>query len=63
MRDKLKWLTGWSPESGWQPWQVVWLVAWRSPPYYDAPPAELPVPILTMAEYDGVSQTHPRPYV
>jgi hypothetical protein len=42
---------------------VVWLVAWRSPPYYDAPPAALPVPILTMAEYDEVSQAHPRPYL
>jgi hypothetical protein len=42
---------------------VVWFVAWRSPAYYDAPPVELPVPILTMAEYDEVSQVHPRPYL
>ena len=37
---------------------LVWLVAWRSPPFYDAPRAALPVPILVMAEYDKVSQAH-----
>lgn len=42
---------------------VVWLVAWRSPPFYDAPPAALRVPILTMAEYNRLSQTHPHPYL
>jgi hypothetical protein len=42
---------------------MVGLVTWRSPPYYDAPPVLLPVPILTMAEYDEVSQVHPRPYL
>lgn len=42
---------------------TLWLVGWRSPPFYDAPPASLPVPILTMAEYDLVHETHPRPYV
>ncbi len=43
---------------------VAFLWAWRSPPYYtEAPVAELPVPILTMEEYDAVSQTHPRPYL
>jgi hypothetical protein len=43
---------------------AVFLWAWRSPPFYtEAPPAVLPVPVLTMDEYDAVSQTHPRPYV
>ncbi|MGH7580972.1 MAG: hypothetical protein ACREM9_12410 [Gemmatimonadales bacterium] len=42
---------------------LVWLVAWRSPPYYDPPPVGLGTPILTMAEYDSLSQSHPRPYV
>ncbi len=42
---------------------LVWLVAWRSPPFYDAPPAKLPVPILSMDQYDSLSETHLRPYV
>jgi hypothetical protein len=42
---------------------ALWLVAWRSPPFYDAPPPALPVPILTMAQYDSVSESHPRPYL
>lgn len=42
---------------------AVWLVAWRSPPHYDAPPVALPVPILTMTEYDQVFETHARPYI
>jgi hypothetical protein len=42
---------------------ALWLVTWRSPPYYDAPVVALPVPILTMAEYDRVFETHARPYV
>ena len=42
---------------------LVWLVAWRSPPFYDAPPASLPAPILSMAQYDLVAGTHARPYV
>ena len=42
---------------------LVWLVAWRSPPFYHAPPATLPVPILSMARYDSLSQSHPRPYL
>jgi hypothetical protein len=42
---------------------ALWLVAWRSPPFYDAPPVRLPVPILTMAQYDSLAQTHPRPYL
>ena len=41
----------------------LWLVGWRSPPYYDAPAAVLAPPILTMAEYDSLSETHARPYV
>jgi hypothetical protein len=42
---------------------ALWLVAWRSPPFYHAPAVVLPVPILTMAQYDSVAQTHPRPYL
>lgn len=42
---------------------ALWLVAWRSPPFYDVQPVALPVPILTMAQYDSVSQSHPRPYI
>lgn len=42
---------------------LVWLVAWRSPPYYDAPAVSLPTPILSMADYDRVAGTHARPYV
>jgi hypothetical protein len=42
---------------------ALWMFTWRSPPYYDAPPVALPVPILTTAEYDQVSETHARPYI
>lgn len=42
---------------------VVWLFAWRSPPFYDAPPVATPVPILTMEQYDSLSESHPRPYL
>ena len=42
---------------------LIWLVAWRSPPFYRAPAARLPVPILTMAQYDSLSETHARPYL
>ena len=42
---------------------VLWLVAWRSPPFYSAPPAVLSQPILTMAQYDSLAEKHPRPYV
>jgi hypothetical protein len=42
---------------------LIWQVAWRSPPFYDAPTAALPVPILTMAQYDALAEGHPRPYV
>src|SRR4051794_23357754 len=38
-------------------------LAWRSPPFYDAPVVALPVPIMTSKQYDSVSETHPRPYV
>jgi hypothetical protein len=41
----------------------VWALAWRSPPFYDAPVVALPVPIMTPEQYDSVSQTHLRPYV
>jgi hypothetical protein len=42
---------------------ALWLVAWRSPPFYDAPKVDYPAAILTMEQYDSVSQCHPRPYV
>ena len=42
---------------------ALWLIAWRSPPFYDPPKVRLPVAILTMAQYDSVSHCHPRPYV
>jgi hypothetical protein len=42
---------------------AVAVLAWRSPPFYDAPAVTLPVPILTMAQYDSLSEMHPRPYV
>jgi hypothetical protein len=38
-------------------------LAWRSPPFYDAPVVALPVPIMTSEQYDSVSEIHPRPYV
>lgn len=42
---------------------LLWLIVWRSPPFYDASPAKLPVPILSMAQYDSLSESHPRPYI
>src|SRR5918997_5056224 len=42
---------------------VLWMTVWRSPPFYDAPGASLPMPILSMAQYDSLSESHPRPYL
>jgi hypothetical protein len=38
--------------------------AWRSPEYYPAAAeCKFNMPPMTMAEYDSVSQTHPRPFI
>jgi hypothetical protein len=43
---------------------VIWLTGWKKPPEYAGfAPIDLPVPIMTDAEYDQVIQTHRRPYV
>lgn len=41
-----------------------WATSWRSPAFYPlAESRALPAPVLTLAEYDAVHATFPRPYV
>lgn len=43
---------------------VLWLIAWRRVPLYLPESAiDLPVSLMTAAEYGVVIETHPRPYV
>jgi hypothetical protein len=43
---------------------LVWLTGWKKPPEYSGfDPIDLPVPVMTDAEYDRVIETHRRPYI